>query len=241
MRLSDLGREGIDNSGSHQFADHIYKSNPSGRFVAGKIIDGLILKLPSSRSFKNRYIYSRDRIVEGVLNDKRKIVVSVPSGIPRDLIEAAKIIESKDRNIFKNVKFYCIDLNPEVLKLGKKMALDHNVHNIEFICGNISDLNIYPKTPDIISCLGFTEFISDESMLKFLLDSYGILNDKGIVITTSTIEHKLSAYLMNNLAELYAEYRNEDTMNKLLSKTDYKIRQMKRDQVGYQLLMELYK
>src|SRR5918993_1459024 len=32
MRTSDLAREGIENSGSYRFADHVYRNEASGRF-----------------------------------------------------------------------------------------------------------------------------------------------------------------------------------------------------------------
>jgi hypothetical protein len=37
---SDLGREGIINSGSYRFADHIYHNEPSGRGHFGLPVSG---------------------------------------------------------------------------------------------------------------------------------------------------------------------------------------------------------
>ena len=41
LRLSDLGREGIERSGSYRFADHVYANRASGRGILGRAIDRL--------------------------------------------------------------------------------------------------------------------------------------------------------------------------------------------------------
>ena len=39
MLTSDLGREGIERSGSFRFADHVYRNVPGGRFGIGSEVD----------------------------------------------------------------------------------------------------------------------------------------------------------------------------------------------------------
>jgi hypothetical protein len=48
---SDLGREGIINSGSYRFADHIYRNQPSGRGLFGRWINALFLAMPATQAF----------------------------------------------------------------------------------------------------------------------------------------------------------------------------------------------
>src|SRR5712671_2264200 len=55
MSLSDLGREGIEHSGSFRFADHIYRGTPSGRTLLGRWIDACLLALPAAQAFRRRY------------------------------------------------------------------------------------------------------------------------------------------------------------------------------------------
>jgi hypothetical protein len=43
---SDLGREGIIKPGSYRFADHIYRNQPSGRWI-----NALFLAMPATQAF----------------------------------------------------------------------------------------------------------------------------------------------------------------------------------------------
>src|SRR3989304_2967697 len=48
MLTSYLAREGVANSGSYQFADHIYANQPRGSFFVGKVLDAILLNLKSA-------------------------------------------------------------------------------------------------------------------------------------------------------------------------------------------------
>src|SRR3954464_13425183 len=48
MMQSDLGREGIEPSGSYRFADHIYRNQSSGRTWLGRMIDAFLLRMPAT-------------------------------------------------------------------------------------------------------------------------------------------------------------------------------------------------
>ena len=67
MQLSDLGREGIANSGSYEFADHIYRSDPSGRTFLGRWLDGRLLAMPATRAFRERYAKSQEALRRALL------------------------------------------------------------------------------------------------------------------------------------------------------------------------------
>ena len=84
LRLSELAREGFENSGSYRFADHIYRDTPAGRGPIGRWIDARLLSMPAVRSFRNRYLAARDALVSFLVNrpsDRDVHVLSVPSGI----------------------------------------------------------------------------------------------------------------------------------------------------------------
>src|SRR5947209_5114880 len=94
LTTSDLAREGIRNSGSFRFADHIYRNEPSGRFGVGRMLDGVLLKLKGARSMRSRFFHSRREILRAVSEMSgvtgEVTVVSVPCGIARDLFEVAE-------------------------------------------------------------------------------------------------------------------------------------------------------
>src|SRR5687767_14579727 len=91
LRLSFLGREAIEHSGSFRFADHIYVGKARGRLGLGWLIDAIILGLPSTRSFRSRFAHAQEMIAREIHNRPPKLrVASIPSGIPRELIEVAR-------------------------------------------------------------------------------------------------------------------------------------------------------
>src|SRR5215212_10104789 len=59
LRTSDLAREGIENSGSFRFADHVYRAKASGRYGLGVLLDGVLLRLRGARSMRNRFFHSQ--------------------------------------------------------------------------------------------------------------------------------------------------------------------------------------
>src|SRR5215469_7177430 len=62
LRRSSLAREGLENSGSYRFADHIYRGVPSGSGRFGPWLDSRLLALPAARSFRNRFFAARDEL-----------------------------------------------------------------------------------------------------------------------------------------------------------------------------------
>ncbi|MDQ6712581.1 MAG: class I SAM-dependent methyltransferase family protein, partial [Candidatus Dormibacteraeota bacterium] len=59
---TELGKEAIHNSGSYDFADHIYGNRPAGRFLIGYLLDAVFLNLKSARALRSRYRYARSEI-----------------------------------------------------------------------------------------------------------------------------------------------------------------------------------
>ena len=66
LTTSDLAREGIRNSGSFRFADHIYRNEPSGRFGVGRVLDSVLLKLRGARSMRSRFFHSRREVLRAI-------------------------------------------------------------------------------------------------------------------------------------------------------------------------------
>lgn len=92
LTLSNLAQEGIKNSGSYKFADHIYQNTPQGKFGIGLLIDAIFLKLKSAQSFRYRYIYSKKEIYKFLELHKKLTrinLLAVPSGLAREMFETA--------------------------------------------------------------------------------------------------------------------------------------------------------
>src|SRR5713226_1071601 len=87
---TELGKEAIHNSGSYDFADHIYANRPVGRFLIGYLLDALFLNLKSARSFRSRYLSARNEIQRLILErDDPVDVLAVPCGLARELFDVS--------------------------------------------------------------------------------------------------------------------------------------------------------
>lgn len=222
---SDLAKEGIQNSGSWRFADHIYRGEPAGRGVAGRTLDALLMALPSAASFRERYRFVRDELVRrlpalAASADREVRVASVPSGIPRDLVEAAAALDRE--GLLGGVRFTAVDLDPEPLDAAKSLASDAGVAaSFDFVCADAFDAGAYPQPLDVLTSTGFGEFLTDTELLRFLELGRTRLVPGGLLLTSATGRHRLSDYVMRELAELRAHYRTQAEIGRLLSEAGF--------------------
>src|SRR5436190_22154937 len=95
LRISDLGREGIEHSGSYRFADHLYANRASGRGLLGWVIDRVLLSLPAARAMRQRCGEATVEMHRAFAahrasgNDEPFRILSVPCGLPRDVRDFA--------------------------------------------------------------------------------------------------------------------------------------------------------
>ena len=139
LRLSDLAREGIDNSGSYRFADHIYVGRPAGRTPLGRWIDARLLGMPAARAFRCRYQKAREIVLrslgelpnEGLAGSERTRptqsslrVLAIPCGIPRDILEVARTLRHEQPALLERLEYRGMDLDPQVLRLAGALLRD---------------------------------------------------------------------------------------------------------------------
>ena len=99
---SDLGREGIINSGSYRFADHIYRNQPSGRGPFGRWIDALFLAMPATQAFHRRYKRCQDELRQVATKIPAPApirVLAIPCGIPRDIAEFCEGLDGDESEV----------------------------------------------------------------------------------------------------------------------------------------------
>jgi SAM-dependent methyltransferase len=238
-RTSFAGREAIEHSGSYQFADHLYVGLPRGRFGFGSWIDKLLLSLPSSRSFRSRFIHARDGIVDSLRRSDRSFykVLSVPCGIPRELMEAAEALRAEDPALLERTAFYGLDLDAAVLREAQSLLTERRLGNFHLIHGDAFDLRAYPGGLDIIASTGLTEFLTDQQAVHFYKICFQSLRPGGVLLTSSTVRHPVSDYLLRNIAELLAHYREERDVRAIFQQTSFGGADLRRDAIGYQVLI----
>jgi SAM-dependent methyltransferase len=226
LRTSDLAREGIENSGSWRFADHLYRRRPSGRFLVGTMLDAVLLALPSARSFRLRYLFVRreiERRVPALMTERGHpiTVLSVPCGIPRDLAEAAATLRSRGELARNEVRFIGMDLDPEALAAGRELLHSLGVAAaFELVEADAFDSH-WPGPVDVLSSTGFGEFLEEDELARFLKRCHESLVPGGVMLTTAMARHRLSDYLLRELGEIRAHYRSRGELDGLLREAGF--------------------
>jgi SAM-dependent methyltransferase len=236
LRTSDLAREGIENSGSFRFADHIYQGRARGRYGIGWVLDGILLRLRAARSMRNRYRHSRDTIVAESHRFKGQEfrVLSVPCGIARELSEAATILRAEMPSEYGRTRFFGLDIDNEPLSLSRELVRNHA--NFSFMAGNALDTSAYPNDLNVIVSTGLGDFLDDTSLVRFYRNCHQALRPGGVLVTSAQQPQPLADFLMRELAELRATYRDPRQLEAALRSAGFTEVTVRKDSVGLQAL-----
>jgi hypothetical protein len=231
-----LGREAIENSGSYDFADHIYGNRPAGKFVVGYLLDALFLNLKSARALRSRYLAARSEIQRLIVERADPIdLLAVPCGLARELFDvSAWLADERPR---RQVRLIGMDLDQELVArlVGTSRSLGLG---IEFVCGDALSAGAYPARPlDGIVSLGFTEFLDDTLAAAFYRLAYGKLKPGGRLVTSGMRPHKLSDYLLRNVADLRTSYRSAETLRGLARQAGFEQISTYDDRTGLQTML----
>ena len=224
-RLSRLGREAIERSGSYDFADHIYEGRPEGEGALGYLLDAAFLRLPIARAFRARYLYASSelhRLVDETPRGRTREILAVPCGLARELFDLARRLESAPAQDRERVRLHGVDLDCELVERLMRRVSGRSV-NLDFSCGDALSARAYPPgvAYDMIISLGFVEFLEDETAVRF----YALVRDRlaqgGAFVTSGLARYALADYLLRNVAELRAFYRTEEDLRRLAARAGF--------------------
>jgi putative methyltransferase len=247
MRTSDLAREGIENSGSYRFADHVYRNEPSGRFGIGRAVDAVLLRMRGARSMRNRFHHTQHEILaaaraldarcasDPVAVSEPFRVLSVPCGIARDLVMAARSLQRELPAVYARSTFFGVDLDPAPLELSRELA-GRDEHYF-FAGGDALDAHAYPSELDVIVSTGLGEFLDDEMLVQFYTNCHNRLRSGGAFVTSAMQPDRIADYLMRQLAELHTHYRHGDEIIRWLHTAGFHSVSTRQDDVGLQTLV----
>jgi SAM-dependent methyltransferase len=217
LKTSDLAHEGFENSGSYRFADHIYRGEPSGSYGIGRWLDKRILGMRAVESFRSRFLMARDELSiflqeraagrsadDGYLN-----VLSVPCGIPRDLVAAAEKFRSAGGET-SGIRFHGLDLDGDVLREAKRFAGEHGIDLITYQ-GDAMDPETFAGEFDFITSTGLGEFLDDNQLSSLYVVFHSVLRPGGVMVTSAMRRLRFSDYLLR-LAELHVHYRSAEDL-----------------------------
>jgi SAM-dependent methyltransferase len=231
---SDLGREGIINSGSYRFADHIYRNQPSGRGPFGRWIDAFFLSMPATQAFHRRYERCQDelrQVAREIPAPAPIRVLAIPCGIPRDI---AEFCDGIDGTLKSRIHYYGMDLDPELLKIAKDWLSPLGLGKLELIRGNALLAEDYPKeTFDFVVSTGLGEFLKADEIERFYRNVHRVLAPGGVFYTSATrYEKRTEAFLKT--FELLTQYRTIDHLDALLDKLPWRNLKLVQDETGLQ-------
>jgi SAM-dependent methyltransferase/uncharacterized membrane protein YhaH (DUF805 family) len=236
--LSDMAREGVVNSGSYRFADHIYRMEPSGRGALGKWIDGKFLHLPATRAFHLRYKRAQSAIrsaLEAFPTGERPLrVLAIPCGIPRDLTELAATLRTENPALLARIEYCGMDVDPELLKLADSFTAGAGVPRRIFHHGNALIASDYPPGGfNAIVSTGLGEFLTTPELEVFYRNVYGALVPGGTFYTSATrFEKRSEAFL--GAFELITQYRATEDLEEILKKMPWSRLTLTQDNSGLQ-------
>ena len=236
---SDLAREGIVNSGSYAFADHIYRGRASGRWGFGRLVDRLLLSMPSARSFRSRFLHSRNAIVRHARSwpvGEPIQVLSAPCGIARDVVEAAAALRDRHEPTYVRLSCTVLDLDPVPLAVTEHEVAARGLRAFRLLAGDALSSGALPPGQTLITSTGFGEFLTDDELAAFFERCYQALRPGAWLVTSATRRHALSDYLLRNLGELHTHYREAPQLIALLSAAGFGEVQWHVDAVGLQTL-----
>jgi hypothetical protein len=219
LSTSDLAREGMANSASYRFADHVYAGNAGGRLGIGYLLDALFLHFPSARAMRYRYTAAYREIVLHVVNstnDTPLDIFAVPCGLARELFEAADHLAQLCQRDLPSVHWHGMDLDEALIAQLERRAASLP-HDLSFWQGNALDPESYgDRRYSMILSNGFTEFLEDEQVLRFFTVVRRQLRDDGVFFTSAMLPHRVSDYLLRKLAEIHTHYRSGEHVSTLL-------------------------
>jgi len=244
VRGSDLGREGVEHSGSYRFADHIYRNVPSGRGWFGRWLDDKFLRMPAVKSFRNRFLAARDELCQfltGRAGDgKRLDILSAPCGIPRELVEGARLFRERTGRSLDGVVFHGVDLDADLLEKDRCFAEENGLPNFTPHHGDALNRDTYPEGADFITCTGLAEFLDDEQLAELFRIFFDVLRPGGLLVTSAMRRVWISEYLLR-LAELRTHYRTAPRLEAITRAAGFKNIAAHLDDFGIQTILKAHK
>jgi SAM-dependent methyltransferase len=238
LTLSDLAREGIANSGSFRFADHIYAGVPSGRTPLGRFLDRRLRATPAARAFRRRYQRAQAAIRRALESAPRDVfplrVLAVPCGIPRDMTELAATLHREDPALVARIEYHAMDIDPSALSLARTVISDSPLAAAHYHCGDALSAEDYPPIAfRAVVSTGLGDFLDDAELTVFYTNVYRALEPGGTFYTSASAKDRRSDALLR-MVELLPHYRTANQLGQILRGFKWRALHLEVDETGLQ-------
>jgi cyclopropane fatty-acyl-phospholipid synthase-like methyltransferase len=164
-------------------------------------------------------------------------VLTLPSGIPRDLSELA----ASDPAGAKRIRYTGMDLDPEVLDAALQHLQGVDLGSVEFLQGNALIGSSYPRERfDFIASTGLGEFLNDEDLARFYWHVFDALEPGGLFFTSATAYERKSDFLMKAF-EMEAHYRDRARVEEIFRALPWSELKLELDPSGLQTFVRARK
>jgi SAM-dependent methyltransferase len=216
LETSRLAREGIRNSGSYRFADHLYQGRPRGAWLIGSLLDALLLWSPAARTMRRRYLFSVELMLEHFRIRSRQSfhILGVPCGIPRDVADVFRRLPLNQRG---SLIYTGIDRDPDALRDAAAFLSRQRFGPNTFLEGDALDPVSYPKASfDFAVSTGFGEFLTDAELTAFCRNVHAALAPGGVFYISALTDIGPLRHLLETF-ELTATYRQSEHFCRLVA------------------------
>jgi SAM-dependent methyltransferase len=245
LTLSDLAREGIANSGSYRFADHIYAGVPSGRTPLGRWIDRRLLATPAAQAFRCRYQRAQLAVRHALESARAGAdplrVLAVPCGIPRDIRELATVLHREDPALAARIEYHGMDIDPSALDMARTVMAGAPIGRACFHRGDALDAGDYPRaTFHAVVSTGLGDFLDDAELGTFYAQIYRVLEPGGTFYTSASARERRSDALLR-MVELLPRYRTARQIEEMFRKLPWQDLHIETDPTGLQAFVTAVK
>lgn len=193
-----LGRlsEGVRIARLHGFTsgkmvDYVYRNEPSGRLLVGKLLDRIYLSHKGWQAVRTRKLHLEELLEYAIrrqLDECRDVfILDVASGQAKYLQDT--LMKFTDRK----VEALCWDVNDKWLEEGQEAASDLGLRSILYDRGDALDASSFrrlPRRPHIVVASGFYEWIEEDDTIRESLEIiHGALRAGGYFLFTAMTGH----------------------------------------------------
>ena len=171
--------------------DYIYRNEPQGNFLIGKLVDRAYLSHPGWEVIRTRKRHLEHVLREAIKMqrelDRKPTILDVASGPGQYVLDVLSQSEMED------VSAVCRDLADEALALGRQNAGERGLDSVAFATGDalsMESLRSVQPLPNIAVSSGFYDWIVDDEVVrKSMRLVYDLLPDEGCFLFTNQSGH----------------------------------------------------
>jgi extracellular factor (EF) 3-hydroxypalmitic acid methyl ester biosynthesis protein len=208
----------------HETLEMVYDDDPDGDGTAGPLLDRWYLSRPLCRSRREALDRAR-ALLRGIVAEGRHAgrlsVASLASGRGREVIELAAEPASQ------GLRATCVDLDPEALASGARLAEDLGVtERIVLVHGNVVPSPEGAGAASIgrhhaAHALGLVEYLSDDECVRFLDWAWDALLPGGTLAISTLAPPNPDRAFMEHILEWRVIHRGEGDLAALFARSRF--------------------